>query len=98
MTEKTTVWVLEREDGLCKTSDQVHWIEFDDSERGVAAHKNPGIGRSCLLGQIGPFFTWQTTVVTDILEESENLVKFTTKNSAYTLRQIEIETWKKEQE
>ena len=28
-------------------------------------------------------FTWQTTEVTEILEEKENYVKFKTKNSEY---------------
>lgn len=88
MNEGTTpiaVWVLEREDGLTKVDTQVHWIEFDEYGRGKATHDKPTIGLSCLLGPVNPFFVWQTTAVTEIVEETEKLIKFKTKNSTYTL-------------
>jgi len=89
MNEDTTpisVWVLKREDdGLTKVAQDICWIEFGDDNRFKEQHFFPGVGRSLLMGPFNEFFTWQTTVVTEILEQTPVFVKFKTKNSTYTL-------------
>lgn len=90
MSEGTTpiaAWILEREgDGLNKVSSEIGWIEFDETGRGKELHKHPAIGRSLIMSPFNDFYTWQTTVVTEILEESEDLIRFKTKNSTYTVK------------
>jgi hypothetical protein len=87
MKEETRLtWVLEREDGLLKAAKDVIWIEFGDDNRFKEQHSEIGVGRSLLMSPFNEFFTWQTTLVTEILENSEDFIKFRTKNSTYTLK------------
>jgi hypothetical protein len=90
MEEGTTpisVWVLEREDdGLTKIAKDICWIEFGEDKRFKEKHSVPAIGRSLLMGPFNEFFTWQTTLVTEVVENSPETIKFKTKNSTYILR------------
>jgi hypothetical protein len=43
------------------------------------------------MSPFNDFFTWQTTTVTEIVEESVDLVTFKTQNSNYTLRKLYAE-------
>jgi hypothetical protein len=82
-------WKLVRErDGLTKQSEKVLWIEFDDSGRFKERYNEVGIGRSLLMSPFNDFFTWQTTTVTEIVEQREDYIKFKTKNSNYELFKI----------
>lgn len=84
-------WELVREhDGLTKRSVDVIWIEWED-ERVKEKHTEPAVGRSLLMSPFNMFFTWQTTQLTEIVEESADLVVFKTKNSTYTLRKLYAE-------
>lgn len=67
-------------DGLIKLSSSVRFIEYENGA-GKAAHKEPQIGFGVLLGNI----VWQTTEITEIMEESDSYVHFKTKNSEYEL-------------
>jgi len=79
-------WKLVRErDGLTKQSEEVKWIEFDGDGRFKDQHKEIGVNRSLVMSPFNDFFTWQTTTVTEILEQSEGYVKFKTNNSVYEL-------------
>ena len=85
-------WELVREhDGLTKQSVGIIWIEWTDKGRFKAKHDEPAIGRSLLMSPFNNFFTWQTTTVTEIIEESADLVVFKTQNSNYTLRKLYAE-------
>jgi len=82
-------WKLVRErDGLTKQSEGVMWIEFGENGFFKAKHDEPAIGRSLLMSPFSPFFTWQTTVVTEIVEQREDYIKFKTENSNYELFKI----------
>jgi len=82
-------WKLVRErDGLTKQSEKVMWIEFDDYGRFKDQHKEIGLNRSLIMSPFNDFFTWQTTTVTEILEQTDEYVKFKTTNSVYTLSKI----------
>jgi hypothetical protein len=79
-------WKLVRErDGLVNQSKEIIWLEFNEDGSFKAKHDDPGIGRSLLMSPFNNFFTWQTTSITEIVEERENYIKFKTKNSIYEL-------------
>ena len=79
-------WKLVREsDGLIKQSKEVMWIEFNEEGRFKAKYDKPDIGRSLLMSPFNQFFTWQTTTLTEIVEEREDYIKFKTENSNYEL-------------
>jgi hypothetical protein len=82
-------WKLVREsDGLTKQSKDVLWLEFNEEGRVKQDHKEPAVGRSLIMSPFNQFFTWQTTTVTEIVEQKENYIKFKTKNSTYELWQL----------
>lgn len=68
-----------------KHSSKVGWIEFNDEGRGKGLHDNIMIGSSLMMSPFNESFTWMTTVVTEIIEESDNYVHFKTENSEYKL-------------
>lgn len=79
-------WKLVREgDGLTKQSENIIWIEFSEDGRFKDQHKEIGVNRSLIMSPFNDFFTWQTTTVTEIIEQTEDYVKFKTKNSTYEL-------------
>lgn len=85
-------WKLVRErDGLTKHSVDVLWLEFNDEGRFESKHTEPAEGRSLLMSPFSEFFTWQTTGVTEIVEQRDNYLKFKTGNSTYELFKIQNE-------
>ena len=81
-------WRLVREgDGLNKKSKDVIWLEWEEDGSFKARHDEPSIGRSLIMSPFNHFFTWQTTVITEILESADDLsyIKFKTRNSIYEL-------------
>ena len=79
-------WKLVREgDGLTKQSEKVMWIEFDTDGRFKEKYDEIGLNRSLIMSPFNDFFTWQTTTVTEIVEQREDYIKFKTENSNYEL-------------
>ena len=79
-------WKLVREhDGLTKQSKEVMWIEFNEQGTFKSKHDEPAVGRSLMMSPFTFSFTWQTTSVTEIVEEREDYIKFKTRNSNYEL-------------
>ena len=77
-------WKLVRErDGINKQSEKVIWIEFNDDGRFKEKYDDIGLNRSLVMSPFNDFFTWQTTPVTEIVEQRDGYVKFKTKNSLY---------------
>ena len=86
-------WKLVREhDGLTKQSKEVMWIEFNDDGRFKSKHDEPAVGRSLMMSPFTFSFTWQTTPVTEIVEEREDYIKFKTRNSNYEFFQLHNES------
>jgi hypothetical protein len=82
-------WRLKRvEDGLVKESERVTWLEFNENRTFKERHEEPAVGRALLMSPFNMYFTWQTTSVTEILEQEEGYLKFRTKNSTYELWQL----------
>ena len=79
-------WKLVRErDGITKQSERVLWLEWNEDRSFKAKHDEPAIDRSLIMSPFNDFFTWQTTPITEILEQQEGYLKFKTKNSVYEL-------------
>ena len=79
-------WKLVRErDGLTKQSKEVMWVEWNEEGRFKSKHDEPAVGRSLMMSPFNQFFTWQTTTLTEIVEQRENYCKFKTRNSNYEL-------------
>jgi hypothetical protein len=86
-------WKLVREhDGLTCQSKEIMWIEFNDEGRFKSKHDKPAVERSLMMSPFTFSFTWQTTPVTEILEEREDYIKFKTRNSNYELFQLHNES------
>jgi len=77
--------LVRERDGLTKTSRDVKWLAFDENGKYKEDFENIAVGRSLLMSPFGPSFTWQTTLVTEIVEQREGYIKFRTENSNYEL-------------
>lgn len=77
--------LVRERDGLTKTSVAVKWLEFNEDGRYKADFEDIAVDRSLLMSPFGPSFTWQTTPVTEIVEQREDYIKFNTENSVYEL-------------
>ena len=79
-------WKLVRErDGLTKQSKGVKWIEWNGNGSFKEQFQEVAIGRSLIMSPFNNSFTWQTTTVTEIVEQREDYIKFKTGNSNYEL-------------
>ena len=86
LTQGKPNWKLVRErDGLTKESEKVLWIEFNEDGRFKEKFDEVAVGRSLLMSPFNQFFTWQTTSITEIVEQKEDYIKFKTQNSNYEL-------------
>ena len=82
-------WKLVRErDGLAKQSNSIKWLEWNEDGTFKAKHDEPAIGRSLLMSPFNQSFTWQTTTITEIMEQRDDYIKFKTGNSTYELSKI----------
>ena len=87
--EREYNWKLVRErDGLTNQSKEVMWLEWNEEGRFKAKHDKPAVGYSLIMSPFNQFFTWQTTSVTEIVEERDDYIKFHTRNSTYELFRI----------
>jgi hypothetical protein len=80
--------LIRQNDGLTRTSLDIKWMSFNEEGKYKADFKDIDIGRSLLMSPFGPSFTWQTTLVTEIIEHREDYIKFRTENSNYELIKI----------
>jgi hypothetical protein len=77
--------LVRERDGLEKQSKEIKWIEYDENGRYKADYHEPAVDRSLIMSPFNAFFTWQTRVITEIVEQKEGYVKFKTENSNYEL-------------
>ena len=77
--------LVRERDGLIKTSLDIKWLEFDEEGKYKADFQEVAAGRSLIMSPFNMYFTWQTTPVTEILNETENYIRFKTDNSIYEL-------------
>ena len=78
--------LVRERDGLTKQSKEVMWLEWNEDGRVKSyKHDEPLIGRSLIMSPFNDYFTWQTTTITEIVEQNDDCVKFKTQNSNYEL-------------
>ena len=83
-------WKLVRErDGLTKQSEKILWLEFNNDGGFKSKHDEPLVGRSLIMSPFNDFFTWQTTSITEVVEQREDYIKFKTMNSNYELFKLD---------
>lgn len=79
-------WRLVRErDGLVNESKYIKWLEWNEDGKFKAEHSEPEVGYSLLMSPFNYYFTWQTTPITEIVEQRGDYIKFKTRNSNYEL-------------
>lgn len=87
--EEERKYKLVRErDNLTKTSMDVKWLEFYEDGKFKQDFADIAVGRSLIMSPFNASFTWQTTLVTEIVEQREGYIKFKTENSNYELFKI----------
>ena len=77
--------LIRERDKLVKESAKVLWLEWNEGGTFKDKHDLPSIGRSLIMSPFNDFFTWQTTDITEIVEQRDDYIKFKTKNSNYEL-------------
>jgi hypothetical protein len=77
--------LVRERDEMLKTSRDIKWLEFNEDGTYKADFQDIAIGRSLLMSPFNMYFTWQTTPVTEIVEQREDYIKFNTENSTYEL-------------
>jgi len=83
--EPAVIYTLKRlNDGLTHTGYTVQYVEWNEDATAKESYDNIQVGRSLILD---PRFnyTWLTTTITEIVEQREGYIKFTTTNSTYEL-------------
>lgn len=77
--------LVRERDQLTKTSLSVRWLEFDEDGKYKDGFDEIAVGRSLIMSPFNDFFTWHTTIVTEIVEQRDDYIKFNTENSVYEL-------------
>lgn len=88
--EESYYVLVRKKDGLTKQSSDVRWVEFDEQGRVKVLHEDIQVGRSLLMSPFNVYFTWMTTLVTEIVSQTDDEIEFKTQNSDYRLSRHEI--------
>ena len=83
--EQSKYRLVRERDKLVKESARVLWLEWNEDGTFKEKHDLPAIGRSLIMSPFNEFFTWQTTTITEIVEQRDDYIKFKTENSNYEL-------------
>lgn len=87
--EKPALWRLVRfGDGKTMMGHTIIWIEWQESGQFKARHDKPQVGFSLMLDPHPVFFGWQTTQITELIEDGEEKIEFRTQNSHYLLEKV----------
>jgi len=84
-TEEPKYRLVREKDNLTKYSARVMWFEWNEDGTFKSKHNAPAIGRSLMMSPFNQFYTWQTTPITEIIEQRDDFVHFKTENSIYKL-------------
>ncbi len=87
-TEEPKYRLVRERDKLVKESARVLWLEFNEDRTFKEQFEEASIGRSLIMSPFNHYFTWQTSTVTEIVEQREDYIKFKTGNSNYELFKI----------
>ena len=82
----TEKYKLVREsDGLTKAGNRILWIDWEKDGTFHSSHYEPKLDRSLIIDPHRMSYTWMTTILTEIIEQREDYIKFRTSNSVYEL-------------
>ena len=82
----TSKYKLVRErDGLTVTGNRILWIDWEEDGTFHSSHNEPKLDRSLIVDPHRMSYTWMTTILTEIIEQREDYIKFRTSNSIYEL-------------
>lgn len=82
----TAKYKLVREhDGLTINGNRILWIDWEEDGTFHSSHYEPKLDRSLIVDPHHMNYTWMTTVLTEIIEQREDYIKFKTLNSIYEL-------------
>lgn len=84
-TEEPKYRLIRERDGLVKESSEATWVEWDVDGTYKTSHPLPTLGLSLLMSPFNGYYGWQTTILTEIVEERDGYIKFKTQNSNYEL-------------
>ena len=90
-TEEPIYTLIRKRDGLVKESARIMWVEWNKDGTFKDKHNTIAVRRSLVMSPFNKFYTWMTTIVTEILEETDSYVRFKTKNSEYELKNKKYE-------
>jgi hypothetical protein len=77
--------LVREHDGLINAGNKILWIDWKKNGIFKKSHDKPKINRSLILDPYLGSYTWMTTVLTEIIEQREDYIKFRTSNSIYEL-------------
>jgi hypothetical protein len=77
--------LVREHDGLTNVGNKILWIDWKKNGAFKKAYDKPKLNRSLILDPYLMSYTWMTTVVTEIIEQREDYIKFRTSNSIYEL-------------
>jgi hypothetical protein len=80
--------LVRERDSLTKSSAEVGWIEWDAGGVFKEKHESIKVGYSLIMSPFNRQYTWQTTIVTEVVEVTEERIRFKTENSEYLLYSI----------
>jgi hypothetical protein len=80
--------LVREHDGLIKYSSDITWLKWNEDGTLKTQQNKPAVGLALLMSPFNIYFAWQTTEITEILENQENFIKFKTKNSTYVLETL----------
>ena len=73
-------------DGKTIAGSTVDWIEWNEDGTFKQKHNEPQVGYACIIDGHKFTYGWLTTTITEILDISEEYIKFKTENSEYKLK------------
>jgi hypothetical protein len=77
--------LVREHDDLINAGNKILWIEWKKNGTFKKSHNKPKINTSLILDPYLGSYTWMTTVLTEIIEQREDYIKFKTSNSIYEL-------------
>jgi hypothetical protein len=77
--------LVRERDNLIIEGVKIRWIEWNENESYTLDHYEPELGRFLILDPNEISCVWMTTVITEIIEQRDDYIKFRTTNSVYEL-------------
>jgi hypothetical protein len=77
--------LIREHDGLTNAGNKILWIDWNKNGTFKKSHDEPKLNRSLIVDPYRGSYTWMTTVLTEIIEQREDYIKFRTSNSVYEL-------------